>query len=169
MAGTAEVLKQLPKRAGVVYPCLTPNEKALDLYQSTGSDQHCDEVAIFLAASEGFNKANLNRSVAQSLEICEAVAKKAKASGVRFRGYVSTVIGCPFDGATEARQVASLAKALLDMGCYEVSLGDTIGVGVPRTWEELLNDVTRHIPIDKLGAHCHDTYGSGVANVLRAV
>ena len=128
MAGTAEVLKRLPKKAGVTYPCLTPNEKALETYHSSGSDQYCDEVAIFLSATEGFNKANLNRTVAESLQICQAVADKAKASGVRFRGYVSTVIGCPFDGAVEPKQVTSLAKALLDMGCYEVSLGSVMAL-----------------------------------------
>jgi len=169
MESTVEVLKQLPLRSGINHSCLIPNEKALELFHSTGSNKHCDEIALFLAASESFNKANLNRSVKQSLEICQAVAEKAQKSSLRFRGYVSTVIGCPFEGSIDVKQVASLTKALLDMGCYEVSLGDTIGIGVPQDWEKLLNAIAKRVSLEKLAIHAHDTYGTAIASVLRAV
>lgn len=169
MAGTAEVLKQLPQMPGTSFPCLTPNEKAAELYFSTGSDKYCDQVAILVACSESFNKANLNRSIAQTLEICAKTADVLKSKGVKFRAATSTVIGCPFDGPTDPQKVREICKELYDMGAYEVMLGDTIGVGVPDTVERLLNEVSKSVPMEKLALHSHDTYGSGVANVLTAV
>ena len=169
MAGTAEVLKELRQLPGVNYPCLTPNEQAMQVYWKTGSDKHCDEVALFLAASESFNKANLNRTIAQSLENVEKVAKLASDKKVRFRSYISTAIGCPFEGPVDPVKVKELTKALLDMGCYEVVLSDTTGVGTPATFEVMLNEALKVAPIEKLAVHCHDTFGSGVANVIMSV
>jgi hydroxymethylglutaryl-CoA lyase len=181
MAGTAEVLKQLPKVDGITYTCLAPNQKALELYWETKSDEKCDELIIFAASSESFNKGGLtrrvawrglllyskfgkelrsnlqrlktrvqNRTVAQSMKICEEVAEKARAKGVRLRGSISTVIGCPFEGAMDPKLTADLVKAFLDMGCYQVALGDTIGVGTPATFERLINEITKSTSIDKL-------------------
>ncbi|KZO89785.1 3-hydroxy-3-methylglutaryl-CoA lyase [Calocera viscosa TUFC12733] len=169
MAGTAEVLSHLDQSHGNRYPVLTPNSKALELFFFTGSQKYTDEIAVFTAASESFNKANLNCTIADSVTMLTPVVEQALAKSLRVRGYVSTVVGCPFEGAVAPERVRELAKILIDLGCYEVSLGDTIGVGNPVTFGRMLNEVAKDVPLSKLGVHCHDTYGAGVANSLFAV
>ncbi|GAA5975398.1 hypothetical protein JCM10908_005149 [Rhodotorula pacifica] len=182
MATTADVLTsptlaRLRKEHGpsLSLPCLVPNDRGMHAL-STLMNKHptdhplTNEIALFVAATEGFSRANLNKSVAESLAVQPPIFEAAKKRGLKVRAYVSVVLGCPFDGYVEPRKVAQVAKELLDMGAYEVSLGDTIGVGVPRGWEELLNECERAgVPVDKLAAHCHDTYGTAVANVLHCV
>jgi isopropylmalate/homocitrate/citramalate synthase len=128
-----------------------------------------EEVAVFAAASEGFSQKNINCSVAESLERFKPVMAEAKRHGMPVRGYVSCVISCPYDGATEPSKVAEVTRALLDMGCYEVSLGDTVGTGTPATIKRLLEELTKTIPVDQLAIHCHDTYGQALANILMAL
>ncbi|KAA8910197.1 hypothetical protein TRICI_004215 [Trichomonascus ciferrii] len=156
---------------GRSYPVLTPNAKGLEgaLAAAERAGRPLEEVAIFGAASEGFSKKNTNRSVDESFKAFQEVVEQAKKSNVRVRAYLSTVIGCPYDGATDPQLVARLTQRFLEMGCYEVSLGDTIGVGTPSTIERMLSEVMKSIPADKLAIHAHDTYGQGVANVLQAV
>lgn len=166
----SQVLKKYSGN-GVRYPVLTPNLKGLDsaIASAESVGQKVQEVAIFGAASEGFNKKNTNRSIAESFAAFEDVIKKAQGLGITVRGYLSTVIACPYDGPTNPAIVAELSKQLLDMGCREVSLGDTIGVGTPATIERMLEAVLAKIPAEKLAIHAHDTYGQGVANVVKAV
>ncbi|KAL8279963.1 hypothetical protein RQP46_007544 [Phenoliferia psychrophenolica] len=169
MAGSEEVLASLKQTPGVRYPVLTPNMKALDRFLESGTSAFTDEVAVFTAASESFNKANLNCTIRKSMDMLAPVVEKALKKGLRVRGYVSTVLGCPFEGAIDPEVVRRLSKELFDLGCYEVSLGDTIGTGNPQTLDTLLNAVSKDVPISNLAVHMHDSYGSGVANVLFAV
>ncbi|ORY72413.1 hypothetical protein BCR35DRAFT_307692 [Leucosporidium creatinivorum] len=184
MASTSEVLsspilRTLRNRHPTLLslPVLVPNARGLQsLFTLLDSPPHSDEelpitseIALFVSASEGFAKANLNMSISQSLAQLPPIIEQAKGRGMAVRAYVSVVLGCPFEGRVDGKQVAEVTKELLDMGAYEVSLGDTIGVGTPGLWEELLGEVTKKAPIEKLAAHCHDTYGTGVANVLRCV
>ena len=161
MADSADVLAGIRRAPGVSYAGLTPNLKG---YQSARAAK-VDEIAIFASASEGFSKANLNASIADSLTRFEAVAEAARADGVAMRGYVSCVTDCPFDGPTPAAEVARVVAALRDMGCYELSLGDTIGRGVPETVDAMLGAVLDELPADRLAGHFHDTGGRALENI----
>ncbi|KAG8934835.1 hypothetical protein FRC03_009509 [Tulasnella sp. 419] len=178
MAGTADVLKQIQHKRHIRYPVLVPNLKGLDLlvdllesHPPSGNHGHplTDEIAVFVAASESFSKANINCSITESIDRLVPVMQLARFKGLRVRGYVSTVITCPFEGKIEPTKVRDVAKMLNQLGCYEVSLGDTVGTGTPTTVEAMLNAVSSEVPIEKLAAHMHDTYGMGVANSLAAV
>ncbi|ALM52262.1 hydroxymethylglutaryl-CoA lyase [Halomonas huangheensis] len=165
MADHREVVQALMQggqaRPGVTYSALTPNLKGLEAALECG----IQEVAVFGAASESFSQKNINCSIAESLERFTPVVERALAEGVRVRGYVSCVLGCPYEGDIDPGQVASVSRALYAMGCYEVSLGDTIGTGTPLKAKRMLETVARDIPIDKLAAHFHDTYGQALANL----
>ena len=127
------------------------------------------EVAVFGAASEAFSKANINCSIDESIERFEPVCEAARSSGMRVRGYVSCVVGCPYEGKVDPRRVADVAKRIFDLGCYEISLGDTIGVGTPRNVERMIEAVAGRIPLDRLSVHFHDTHGQALANILTAL
>jgi hydroxymethylglutaryl-CoA lyase len=162
MADSAEVLAGVTRKPGVGYPVLTPNMKGLDAALAAGAD----EVAVFGAASETFSRKNINCSVAESLDRFATVSEAARAHGLRVRGYVSCVMGCPYEGEIEPAAVARVAERLLAMGCYEISLGDTIGVGTPGKAQAMVDAVSRVVPVAKLAAHFHDTYGQALANIL---
>lgn len=162
MADTAQVLAGLRDLAGVALPVLVPNERGLADALAAGAR----EVAVFTAASETFSLRNTNASIAQSLERIAAVARAAAAHGVGLRGYVSCVLGCPYEGEVAPGRVADLAERLLALGCREVSLGDTIGVGTPGRARALVRTVAGAVPVDRLALHFHDTYGQALANVL---
>jgi hydroxymethylglutaryl-CoA lyase len=165
LADGADVMAGISPVAGVRYPVLVPNAKGLEAALAAGSR----EVAIFVAASEGFSKANINRTMAESLEMVAPVVATAKAAGVRVRGYLSTVLGCPFDGPTAVASVVSMTEALLTMGCDEISLGDTIGVGTVGDVHAVLDGLyDAGVPADVLAVHMHDTFGQGLANTLAA-
>jgi len=149
----------------VSYPVLVPNIKGLDAAVECGAK----EVAIFGAASESFSKKNINCSIEESLARFEPVLNSAKEAGVKVRGYVSCVVGCPYEGSIDPKKVAMVAKIMLDMGCYEISLGDTIGVGTPGTIRAMLEEVEKVVPLSKVAVHCHDTYGQALANILTAL
>ncbi|MBZ9556776.1 MULTISPECIES: hydroxymethylglutaryl-CoA lyase [unclassified Modicisalibacter] len=161
MADHREVMSGLARRPGVTYAALTPNLKGLEAALECG----VEEVAVFGAASEAFSQKNINCSIAESLQRFAPVLERAKAANVRVRGYVSCVLGCPYEGEIAPARVAEVAKALYEMGCYEVSLGDTIGTGTPLKAKRMLEAVSRDIPMAKLAAHFHDTYGQALANL----
>jgi hydroxymethylglutaryl-CoA lyase len=168
MADHKEIMRELAatnNNSQVIYPVLTPNLKGLQTALECGAK----EVAIFGAASESFSQKNINCSIAESLKRFEEVIRLALDSNVRVRGYVSCVAGCPYEGHIRPDQATSVAYAMLNMGCYEISLGDTIGVGTPGTIHSLLEMVTKTIPVDKLAIHCHDTYGQALSNILTAL
>ncbi len=164
MGDHVEVMKALSskQRHQVTYSVLTPNLKGLKSALECGAQ----EVAIFGAVSETFTQKNINCSIAESLKRFEDVAKEALEAKVKLRGYVSCVVGCPYEGPIDPKQVTLVSQALLDMGCYEVSLGDTIGVGTAGTVSKLLDEVASKIPVDRLAIHCHDTYGQALSNIL---
>lgn len=161
MAGSDEVLLTLRRKAGVDYPVLTPNVKGLEAALAAGAK----EVAVFGAASEAFSKKNINCSIDESLDRFQAVADQALKEGIKVRGYVSCVLGCPYQGEVPPADVAHVAERLLRMGCYEISLGDTIGVGTPGKAREMIATVAEKVPVEKLAAHFHDTYGQALANL----
>jgi hydroxymethylglutaryl-CoA lyase len=161
MADAAEVYAGVAKREGVRYPVLVPNLQGYERARSVG----VTEIAVFGAASEAFSKANINASIAESLERFAPVLDAAKRDGVAVRGYVSTVLGCPYQGEVPVAEVVRVATALHAMGCYEISLGDTIGVGTPRKARAMLEAVAGEVPMAALAVHFHDTYGQAVANV----
>ena len=165
MAGSEEVLRAVRKRPGVRYPVLVPNLKGLEAALAAGAE----EIAVFGAASESFSRKNINCSIAESLERFRPVAEAALARGVRVRGYVSCVLGCPYEGEIAPSAVARVAAALHAMGCFEISLGDTIGTGTPRKTAAMLAAVTAELPVTALAIHAHDTYGQALANVLTAL
>jgi hydroxymethylglutaryl-CoA lyase len=165
MADSEQVFKQLSRAPGVTYSALTPNKHGFDLALAAGAD----EVAIFGAASESFSQKNINCSIAESLLRFEPILAAAKAQNIRVRGYVSCVLGCPYEGDIEPQKVAMVAKQLLDMGCYEISLGDTIGTGTPLKTLAMLNAVSAQLPLNKLAVHFHDTFGQALANILVAL
>jgi hydroxymethylglutaryl-CoA lyase len=162
MADTAEVLARIRRAPGVRYPVLVPNMKGLEAALAAG----VEEIAVFGAASESFSQKNINCSIAESLERFRPVVETARGQGVRVRGYVSCVAGCPYDGAVAPAAVARVAKALHEMGCAELSLGDTIGTGTPRKMQAMIEAVARDVPLERLAVHCHDTYGQALANIL---
>ncbi|MDT8895247.1 hydroxymethylglutaryl-CoA lyase [Halomonas sp. I1] len=161
MADHREVMTRLERRPGITYSALTPNLKGLETALECG----VEEVAVFGAASEAFSKKNINCTIAESLERFAPVLERAQEANVRVRGYVSCVLGCPYEGEIAPAKVAEVSKALFDMGCFEVSLGDTIGTGTPLKAKRMLEAVARDIPMDKLAAHFHDTYGQALANL----
>ena len=165
MAGSAEVFAGIQYKPGVVYGALTPNLKGFEAAVEAG----VKEVAVFAAASEAFSQRNINCSIAESLERFIPVMEAAKAHGIKVRGYVSCVLGCPYEGEVAPEQVAAVARELLAMGCYEVSLGDTIGTGTAGKTRTLFEVVGRDIPRDKLAGHFHDTYGQALANIYASL
>ncbi|MFI8738978.1 hydroxymethylglutaryl-CoA lyase [Ectopseudomonas toyotomiensis] len=165
MAGSAEVFAGIQRQPGVTYAALTPNLKGLE----AALEAKVEEVAVFAAASEAFSQKNINCSIADSLQRFVPLMEAAKAADVRVRGYVSCVLGCPYDGEIAPEQVASVARELYAMGCYEVSLGDTIGTGTPSETRHLINVVGREIPRHLLAGHFHDTYGQALANIYASL
>lgn len=161
MADSADVLAGITRAPGVSYAALTPNMQGLERALAAKAD----EVAIFGSASEGFSKANINATIAESLERFAPVAEAARAAGVKVRGYVSCVTDCPYDGAVAPGAVARVAEALAAMGCYEISLGDTIGQGTPESIGAMLDAVVQVVPADRLAGHYHDTAGRALANI----
>jgi hydroxymethylglutaryl-CoA lyase len=165
MADTAAVMAALPQRSGVSYPVLVPNMKGLDAALAAGAT----EIAVFGAASEAFSQKNINCSIAESLDRFAPVAEAAREAGVKVRGYVSTVVDCPYEGAVAPSVVADVARRLVRMGCYEVSLGDTIGTATPARMQLLIDEVGKVVPVERLAVHCHDTYGQALANICAAL
>ncbi|WP_374416552.1 hydroxymethylglutaryl-CoA lyase [Ectopseudomonas oleovorans] len=165
MAGSAEVFAGIQRQPGVTYAALTPNLKGLE----AALEAKVEEVAVFAAASEAFSQKNINCSIADSLQRFVPLMEAAKTANVRVRGYVSCVLGCPYDGEIAPEQVASVARELYAMGCYEVSLGDTIGTGTAGATRKMIEVVGRDIPRDKLAGHFHDTYGQALANIYASL
>lgn len=165
MADHAEVMRTIRRKTGVSYPVLVPNMRGLEAALATG----VTEIAVFGAASESFSRKNINCSIAESFERFAPVVTAARAQGVRVRGYISCVIDCPYEGAIAPQAVAAVAKALRDMGCYEISLGDTIGSGTPARMQTMIHAVNNEVPITELAVHCHDTYGQALANIYAAL
>ena len=165
MADNAEVMRQIIRLNGVTYPVLTPNLKGLEAALATG----VTEVAVFAAASEAFSQKNINCSIAESIERFVPVIESAREHGVAVRGYVSTVVGCPYQGDVPPEKVAEVSKALFDLGCYEISLGDTIGVGTPLKVQTMLAEVSKAVPMNKLAGHFHNTYGMAIANIYASL
>ena len=161
MADTAEVLAGIRRRPGVAYPVLVPNTRGLEQAIAAG----VEEIAIFGAASEAFSARNINCTIAESLDRFRPVAEAALGQGIRVRGYVSCVLGCPYQGEVPVSEVARVSKALLDLGCYEISLGDTIGVGTAGKARALIEQVSKAVPLENLAVHFHDTYGQALANI----
>lgn len=162
MADAEAICAGLVRRPGVSYAALAPNVQGLERALACG----VQEVGLFTAASEAFSRHNTRCTIEESLQRAAAIAALARAAGVRLRGYVSCVLGCPYEGATDPGRVAELAAALRDLGCYEISLGDTIGVGTPGKARALVQRVAQAVPADRLALHFHDTYGQALANIV---
>jgi hydroxymethylglutaryl-CoA lyase len=165
MADHGEVMRGLKRQSGVAYPVLVPNMKGFEAALAAGAE----EVAVFAAASETFSQKNINCSIAQSFERFRPVLQAAQQNGVRVRGYVSCVLGCPYEGEIKPEAAASVAGRLYDIGCYEISLGDTIGVGTPAKAQKMLDAVARHVPVERLAGHYHDTYGQALVNIYASL
>jgi isopropylmalate/homocitrate/citramalate synthase len=165
MGDATQVMAAIRKKQGVRYPVLTPNMKGFEAAVAAG----CDEVALFVAATESFSRRNINCSVAESLERARPVAEAAAARGVRVRGYISCVLGCPYEGEVAPERVRDVAAALSALGCYEISLGDTIGTGTPGKTRKLIATVAEAVPVERQAGHFHDTYGQALANVYAAL
>jgi hydroxymethylglutaryl-CoA lyase len=161
MVGSDEVLRRVNHHPDREFHVLVPNEKGYQAARAAGAKV----IAVFGSASEGFSRANINCSVAESIERFKPVVARARADGVKVRGYISCVLGCPYDGEIKPQAVVNVANILWDLGCYEISLGDTIGVGTPRKARELLRAIAGHVPIAHLAMHFHDTYGQALANL----
>ncbi|TCU75077.1 hydroxymethylglutaryl-CoA lyase [Bradyrhizobium sp. R2.2-H] len=161
MASSDAVLRGVSHIKGAEFHVLVPNEKGYDAARAAGAEV----VSVFAAASEGFSRANINCTIAESIERFKPVLARARADRVKVRGYISCVLGCPFDGEIKPKAVADLASTLFELGCYEISLGDTIGVGTPEKAKEMLRAVAANIPAAKLAMHFHDTYGQALANL----
>lgn len=165
MAGSAEVFAQIQRKPGVTYGALAPNLRGFEDALAAG----VKEVAVFAAASEAFSQRNINCSISESLERFAPIMAAAKQQGISVRGYVSCVLGCPYEGEIAPEQVAAVARELYAMGCYEVSLGDTIGTGTAGATRRLFEVVGAQVPRDKLAGHFHDTYGQAVANIYASL
>ncbi|RWX54884.1 hydroxymethylglutaryl-CoA lyase [Photobacterium chitinilyticum] len=165
MADSQSVITQIERTSGIIYSALTPNKQGLELAIQSG----IDHVAIFGSASEGFSQHNINCSVSESLKRFEPVMLLAKQYNIPVRGYLSCVVDCPFEGPTPPEKVASVAREMIDLGCYEVSLGDTIGTGTPLRIATMLESVNQNIPINQLAVHFHDTWGQALANIYQAL
>ncbi|MGN2252566.1 hydroxymethylglutaryl-CoA lyase [Frateuria sp. GZRe12] len=162
LADAAEVFGGIRKVPGVRYPVLVPNLQGYERARAVGAQ----EIAVFTAASEAFNRKNINASIDESIERFAPVIERAKADGVAVRGYVSTVLGCPYQGEVPVADVVRVAERLHALGCYEISLGDTIGVGTPAKARGMLRAVAQAVPMSALAVHFHDTYGQALANIL---
>jgi hydroxymethylglutaryl-CoA lyase len=165
MAGSKEVFQGIERRPGTAYPALVPNMKGFEAAIEAG----VAEIAVFVSASEGFSQHNIGCSRAESLERLHDVTEAAADKNIRRRGYVSCIAGCPYDGAVAPDEVAAMAEALVALGCYEISLGDTIGVGTAGQIRNVIERVATSIPRDQIAMHFHDTYGQGIANVLSSL
>jgi hydroxymethylglutaryl-CoA lyase len=165
MADHTEVLERIRRKPGVDYPVLTPNLKGFEAARAAGAT----EVAIFGAASEAFSKKNINCSIAESLERFRPVTDAARDANIKVRGYISCVVGCPYEGDIEPDKVADVAEALFHMGCYEISLGDTIGVGTPAKTQRMIKACMHRVPVEQLAGHYHDTYGQALANIYASL
>lgn len=165
MADSAEVFDVITRKTGVTYAALTPNLQGFERALAAGAD----EVAIFAAASEAFSQKNINCSIAESLTRFTALMEAAQRHNIPVRGYISCVVGCPYSGAVDPEVVVKIARDLLAMGCYEISLGDTIGVGTAGQVKGLIELLMQHIPVEKLAVHMHDTYGQALANIYAAL
>ena len=165
MADSGEVFAGITRKPGITYAALTPNLQGYERAVAVNAN----EVAIFAAASEAFSQKNINCSISESIQRFETLIDSAKKQNIPVRGYISCVLGCPYSGAVDATTVASIAQDLLAMGCYEVSLGDTIGVGTAGQVKHLIETVAHAIPIEKIAAHMHDTYGQALANIYAAL
>jgi hydroxymethylglutaryl-CoA lyase len=165
MADHTEVMERIRRKPGVGYPVLAPNLKGFEAALAAGAK----EVAIFGAASEAFSRKNINCSIAESLERFRPVLEAAKQEDVKVRGYISCVLGCPYEGEVKPERVAEVAQALYEMGCYEVSLGDTIGTGTPGSTRAMIDACGRRVPIERLAGHYHDTYGQALANIYASL
>jgi len=165
MADSAEIFRAIQRRKGTAYPALVPNLKGLEAALAV----NVKEIAVFVSASEGFSQKNIACSRAESLERLEPVLEEALKRGLKVRGYVSCIAGCPYDGEVDEAEVLAMSQSLVDMGCYEISLGDTIGVGTARKVRHVIDVVARDIARDRIAMHFHDTYGQGVANVLASL
>jgi hydroxymethylglutaryl-CoA lyase len=162
MAASAEVYQSIQPKPGVSYPMLVPNLKGLEAALAVG----VKEIAIFAAASESFTQKNINCSIEESIARYSDVMAQAQQHRLKVRGYVSCVLGCPYEGEIAPAKVAEVAERLHDLGCYEISLGDTIGVGTPLKAQRMIDAVTKAVPMEKLAAHFHDTYGQALANLF---
>ncbi|KZL22188.1 hydroxymethylglutaryl-CoA lyase [Pseudovibrio sp. WM33] len=165
MADAAEVFAGITRKPGIAYTALTPNIKGYERAKASGAD----EVAIFASASEGFSQKNINCSIEESFERFAPIVEAAKADGLPVRGYVSCIVECPYDGPTPAQNVAMVSERLLQMGCYEVSFGDTIGAATPETTEAMLEAVLKVIPAEQLAGHFHDTKDLALANIMSSI
>ncbi len=165
MADHDRLLRGLKRRSGVAYPVLVPNMQGFKAAVAAGAE----EVAVFAAASEGFSRRNIGCSIAESMERFRPVLAEAKRYGVRVRGYVSCVLGCPYDGAVAPAAVADVAGTLHEMGCWEISLGDTIGTGTPPQTKAMLAEVTKRVSVSRLAGHYHDTWGRALLNVYASL
>ncbi|MBB5518060.1 hydroxymethylglutaryl-CoA lyase [Amphiplicatus metriothermophilus] len=165
MAASDQVMARMKRRAGASYPALVPNMKGYEGARAA----RADTIAVFAAASETFSQRNINCSIAESLERFRPVMEAARADGIRVRGYVSCVLGCPYEGKVPLAAVVKVAKALYDMGCYEISLGDTIGVGTAGEARAMIRAVAGEIPVAALAGHYHDTYGQALANIWASI
>ncbi|KAG0167228.1 3-hydroxymethyl-3-methylglutaryl-CoA lyase [Apophysomyces sp. BC1034] len=165
MGDNREVFTTIKKKAGVFYPVLTPNLKGLEGAVAVGAN----EVAVFTAVTESFNRKNTNCSTEESLNRVSQVVKQALEQKLRVRGYLSCVLGCPYEGQVAPEKVGEMAQKLYEMGCYEISLGDTIGVGTPGSMATMLDQVLKTVPAEAVAVHCHDTYGQALANILKAL
>lgn len=162
MASSAEVFSAIDPKPGVSYPMLVPNLRGLESALSVG----VKEIAIFAAASESFTQKNINCSIEESITRYSEVMEQARQHKLKVRGYVSCVLGCPYEGEIATDKVAGVARRLYDMGCYEISLGDTVGVGTPLKAQRMIDAVAQLVPVEKLAAHFHDTYGQALANLF---
>lgn len=165
MAGTDEVLRAFSGRTDIDLPVLVPNEKGLDAALEAGAR----EIAVFASASETFSHRNINCSIAESIERFNPVVERARLEGVKVRGYISCVLGCPYEGEIAIEAVADVAEQLHGLGCYEISLGDTIGVGTPKKARALVHRVGTIVPIERVAVHFHDTYGQALANIYASL
>ena len=165
LADAAEVFSALHRRAGVRYPVLVPNLQGLERALAVG----VDEIAVFAAASEAFSQRNTNASIAEVIERFKPVMERARSEGIAVRGYVSTVLGCPYQGQVPIADVVRVARSLHELGCYEISLGDTIGIGTAAAARSMLLAVAEHVPMAQLAVHFHDTRGQALANVFACV
>jgi hydroxymethylglutaryl-CoA lyase len=165
MADAAEVMARIRRKPGVGYPVLVPNLKGLEAALAADAE----EIAVFGAASEAFSRRNINCSIDESLDRFAPVCEQALARGLRVRGYISCVLGCPYEGEVAPAAVARVAQRLSAMGCYEISLGDTIGTGTPVKAQRMIEAVSVHVPVERLAGHFHDTYGQALANILASL
>ncbi len=165
MADATKLMQQLNKRRGIKYPVLTPNSSGYERAIASGAN----EVAVFAAASESFSKRNINCDINQSLKNYKGLIAAARSNSIPVRGYISCVMGCPYEGEISLDKVSDIAEQLIEMGCYEVSLGDTTGTGNPLLTKKLITAVNKKIPVNKIAVHFHDTYGQALANILTAL